>query len=191
MARACWGLGVSDHELQGKTAGRRALQGDDSVVDVIIRIVIRVAKFDSPICCSCRHSTLPFRCFRRTCHGLHRAKRAIQLIGRDMDRRHGMHVARWAAGGVLLVAAASAQAVDQRGLVDEPTTEATLFEQAGPHSKACTRVNFTEPCFQQRVLFLEGLILMGVLLGATLAALTCMSALNTPSKFQQPKERSE
>lgn len=60
---------------------------------------------------------------------------------------------------------------------------------SGPDSPGCTEINYTAQCFMERVRFLEGLILFGILLGATLAALTCMSALNTPTKFQQPKER--
>lgn len=62
---------------------------------------------------------------------------------------------------------------------------------SGPESPGCTTIDYTAQCFVERVRFLEGLILFGVLLGATLAALTCMSALNTPTKFQQPKERTE
>jgi hypothetical protein len=72
-------------------------------------------------------------------------------------------------------------------------TEAQMAAQqaSGPDSKECITVDYRSKCFMQRVAFLEGLILFGVLMAATLAALTCMSALTTPTKFQQPKERTD
>jgi hypothetical protein len=58
-------------------------------------------------------------------------------------------------------------------------------------SKNCTEPNPTNICFQERVLFFEGLILWGVLLLAALMGTTCLAALNTPTKFPEPKERTD
>jgi hypothetical protein len=67
----------------------------------------------------------------------------------------------------------------------------SLGNGTGPYDPACIQPDPTSLCFQQRVNFFEGLILFGVLLSATLCGLTCMSALKTPTKFLQPKERIE
>jgi hypothetical protein len=61
----------------------------------------------------------------------------------------------------------------------------------GPNSVACIKPDPLSKCFQQRVLFFEGLILWGVMLLAALMGTTCLAALNTPTKFPQPKERTE
>lgn len=60
-----------------------------------------------------------------------------------------------------------------------------------PDSADCTDINPLHICFQERVLFFEGLVLFGVLMMAVLSGLTCISALNTPTRFQQPKERAD
>lgn len=60
-----------------------------------------------------------------------------------------------------------------------------------PDSPDCTEINPLNTCFQERVVFFEGLVLFGVLMMAVLSGLTCISALNTPTRFQQPKDRSD
>ena len=65
-----------------------------------------------------------------------------------------------------------------------------LFVQAIAQDD-CTARDGTKLCFQQRVRFAEGLIVFGVLLTALLLGLTCLSALNTPTRFEKSKNRDE
>ena len=67
---------------------------------------------------------------------------------------------------------------------------AQTVDQA-PDDPECIEPLPIHKCFQQRVVFFEGLILWGVLLLAALMGTTCLAALNTPTKFPQPKERTE
>lgn len=55
----------------------------------------------------------------------------------------------------------------------------------GPDSRDCTEASPLHKCIQERVL------LWGVMLLAALMGTTCLAALNTPTKFPQPKERTE
>lgn len=67
----------------------------------------------------------------------------------------------------------------------------SLTVGAAPDSDECIQPLPLNKCFQERVLFFEGLILWGVMLLAALMGTTCLAALNTPTKFPQPKERTE
>lgn len=69
--------------------------------------------------------------------------------------------------------------------------ETVVTKGFSPDSLNCTEPNPSNICFKERVLFFEGLILWGVLLLAALGGLTCISALNTPTKFPEPKDRTE
>lgn len=62
---------------------------------------------------------------------------------------------------------------------------------SAPGDLECTDPSPSHKCFQQRVVFFEGLILWGVILLAALMGTTCLAALNTPTKFPQPKERTD
>lgn len=65
------------------------------------------------------------------------------------------------------------------------------YDATGPGSEGCIVADFKFPCFVERVHFLEGLIMFGVVLTALLTGLTCLGALNTPTMFEKPKDRTD
>lgn len=100
---------------------------------------------------------------------------------------------------LLLLASCVLSVVGQEAVTETvepaPTAEtvlptAPLFASPAA-TPACTEVDYTSLCFVQRVRFLEGLILFGVLIFTLLGALTCMAALTTPTRFAVAKERSD